>query len=211
VIIAACRPASPGRGVATAASRPLGFGCDDLPLGMSWGGSLRAAGQGPPYRLACGRGIAPAGCCPFCARARTTCSRYLVSGHASPDRASRSPRGVRTVTDSDLLRTPLPGVMLARIRVGVWDPGAPPGRDVDQAQTFSVFASRWWAARKGELRPRTRENYKWRHRRTLRHLAHRRKRLRGRVLPRPRRRGGRDDHGARRRRFVPRDALTNAP
>jgi hypothetical protein len=30
------------------------------------------------------------------------------------------------VTDSDLLRTPLPGVMLARIRVGVWDPAARP-------------------------------------------------------------------------------------
>ena len=30
-----------------------------------------------------------------------------------------------------------------------------------------MFASRWWAARKGELRPRTRENYEWRLRKHL--------------------------------------------
>jgi Phage integrase, N-terminal SAM-like domain len=46
-------------------------------------------------------------------------------------------------------------------------PPAPPERDADQAQTFHVFASRWWAAPKGELRPRTRENYEWRLRKHL--------------------------------------------
>ncbi|MGZ4239886.1 MAG: N-terminal phage integrase SAM-like domain-containing protein [Solirubrobacteraceae bacterium] len=30
-----------------------------------------------------------------------------------------------------------------------------------------MFASRWWAAWKGELRPRTRENYEWRLRKHL--------------------------------------------
>ena len=40
-------------------------------------------------------------------------------------------------------------------------------RDADRTQTFHVFASRWWAARKGELRPRTRENYEWRLRKHL--------------------------------------------
>src|SRR6201986_2580724 len=52
--------------------------------------------------------------------------------------------------------------VLARIRAGVWVPPTPPDRDADRTQTFHVFASRWWAARKGELRPRTRENYEWR-------------------------------------------------
>src|ERR1700749_749505 len=52
--------------------------------------------------------------------------------------------------------------VLARIRAGGWEPPAPPDRDADRTQTFHVFASRWWAARKGELRPRTRENYEWR-------------------------------------------------
>ena len=57
--------------------------------------------------------------------------------------------------------------VLARIRAGVWEPPAPPDRDADRTQTFHVFASRWWAARKGELRPRTRENYEWRLRKHL--------------------------------------------
>jgi integrase len=52
--------------------------------------------------------------------------------------------------------------VLARIRAGVWEP--PRRRDPhdDPDQTFHVFASRWWLARKGELRPRTCENYEWR-------------------------------------------------
>src|SRR5947209_1181052 len=31
--------------------------------------------------------------------------------------------------------------VLARIRAGVWEAPAPPGRDADRAQTFHVFAS----------------------------------------------------------------------
>jgi integrase len=50
---------------------------------------------------------------------------------------------------------------------GVWEPPVPPDRDADRTQTFHVFASRWWVARKGELRPRTRENYEWRLRKHL--------------------------------------------
>ena len=57
--------------------------------------------------------------------------------------------------------------VLARVRAGVWEPPAPAERDADRAQTFHVFASRWWVARKGELRPRTRENYEWRLRKHL--------------------------------------------
>jgi hypothetical protein len=52
--------------------------------------------------------------------------------------------------------------VLARIRAGVWEPPRPPDAHDDASQTFHLFASRWWAARKSELRPRTRENYEWR-------------------------------------------------
>ena len=52
--------------------------------------------------------------------------------------------------------------VLARIRAGVWEPPKLPEAHDDASQTFHLFASRWWAARKGELRPRTRENYEWR-------------------------------------------------
>jgi integrase len=57
--------------------------------------------------------------------------------------------------------------VLARVRAGVWE--RPPAADkvADRGQTFHVFASRWWAARRGELRPRTRENYEWRLRKHL--------------------------------------------
>jgi len=57
--------------------------------------------------------------------------------------------------------------VLARVRAGVWQPPAPPDQGADPAQTFHVFASRWWLARKGELRPRTQENYEWRLRKHL--------------------------------------------
>jgi integrase len=57
--------------------------------------------------------------------------------------------------------------VLARVRAGVWERPAPADEVVDRGQTFHVFASRWWAARKGELRPRTRENYEWRLRKHL--------------------------------------------
>jgi integrase len=50
--------------------------------------------------------------------------------------------------------------VLAEIQVGVWrPPSAGPG-GVDQ--TFHEFASRWWAARKAELRPTTQADYEWR-------------------------------------------------
>src|ERR1700733_11135577 len=52
--------------------------------------------------------------------------------------------------------------VLAHVRAGVWQPPAAPDEGADGAQTFHVFASRWWVARKGELRPRTQENYEWR-------------------------------------------------
>ncbi|MFZ1994526.1 MAG: tyrosine-type recombinase/integrase [Solirubrobacteraceae bacterium] len=57
--------------------------------------------------------------------------------------------------------------VLARVRAGVWPPPAPPDRIADDGQTFHVFASRWWVARRGELRPRTQENYEWRLRKHL--------------------------------------------
>ena len=57
--------------------------------------------------------------------------------------------------------------VLARVRTGVWERPAPADEVADRGQTFHVFASRWWAARKGELRPRTRENYEWRLRKHL--------------------------------------------
>ncbi len=52
--------------------------------------------------------------------------------------------------------------VLAQVRAGVWQPPLPADPGSDDGQTFHEFASRWWAARKGELRPRTQENYEWR-------------------------------------------------
>jgi len=57
--------------------------------------------------------------------------------------------------------------VLAHVRAGVWEPPAPVGSRGDDGQTFHEFASRWWAARKSELRPRTQENYEWRLRKHL--------------------------------------------
>ena len=51
--------------------------------------------------------------------------------------------------------------VLAQVRAGVWQPPAPVGSASDQSQTFHEFASRWWTARRSELRPRTQENYEW--------------------------------------------------
>jgi integrase len=51
--------------------------------------------------------------------------------------------------------------VLAEIEVGVWRP--PRSQAIgDTDQTFHVFASRWWAARKAELRPTTQADYEWR-------------------------------------------------
>jgi hypothetical protein len=51
--------------------------------------------------------------------------------------------------------------VLAEIRVGMWRPPAPPEADDEREMTFHEFASRWWAARKGELRHKTRLDYEW--------------------------------------------------
>lgn len=51
--------------------------------------------------------------------------------------------------------------VLAEIEVGVWRP--PRSQAIGDAdQTFHGFASRWWAARKAELRPTTQADYEWR-------------------------------------------------
>jgi integrase len=50
--------------------------------------------------------------------------------------------------------------VLAEIQVGVWRP--PSAGTGGQDQTFHEFASRWWGARKSELRPTTQADYEWR-------------------------------------------------
>jgi hypothetical protein len=50
--------------------------------------------------------------------------------------------------------------VLAEIQVGVWRP--PSAGTAGEDQTFHEFASRWWAARKSELRPATQADYEWR-------------------------------------------------
>jgi integrase len=57
--------------------------------------------------------------------------------------------------------------VLAQVRAGVWERPTLADEVADRSQTFHMFASRWWAARRGELRPRTRENYEWRLRKHL--------------------------------------------
>jgi integrase len=55
---------------------------------------------------------------------------------------------------------------LAEIEVGVWRP--PRSQAIGDAdQTFHVFASRWWGARRAELRPTTQADYDWRLRKHL--------------------------------------------
>ncbi len=51
--------------------------------------------------------------------------------------------------------------VLAEIRVGMWRPPAPPEASDEREMTFHEFASRWWAARKGELRHKTQLDYEW--------------------------------------------------
>jgi hypothetical protein len=54
----------------------------------------------------------------------------------------------------------------AEIVVGVWRP--PRSQAIGEGdQTFHVFAFRWWAARKAEVRPTTQADYEWRLRRHL--------------------------------------------
>ena len=55
--------------------------------------------------------------------------------------------------------------ILAEIQVGVW---RPPSMSVGgEDPTFHEFASRWWFARKSELRPTTQADYEWRLRKHL--------------------------------------------
>jgi len=51
--------------------------------------------------------------------------------------------------------------VLAEVRAGVWQPPAPPDPADSRGATFHEFASRWWAARKAELRPKTQADYEW--------------------------------------------------
>ena len=55
--------------------------------------------------------------------------------------------------------------ILAEIQVGVWRPPSMSAGGEDP--TFHEFASRWWFARKSELRPRTQADYEWRLRKRL--------------------------------------------
>jgi len=52
--------------------------------------------------------------------------------------------------------------ILAQVRAGVWEP-EPPARSAGVGElTFHEFASRWWAARRGELAENTQLDYEWR-------------------------------------------------
>jgi hypothetical protein len=51
--------------------------------------------------------------------------------------------------------------VLAEIRVGMWRPPAPSEANDEREMTFHEFASRWWAARRGELRHKTQLDYEW--------------------------------------------------
>jgi hypothetical protein len=55
--------------------------------------------------------------------------------------------------------------ILAEIQVGVWRPPSMSAGGEDP--TFHEFASRWWFARRFELRPTTQADYEWRLRRHL--------------------------------------------
>lgn len=52
--------------------------------------------------------------------------------------------------------------VLAQVRAGVWQPEPPEEAEDLETTTFLELASRWWAARKGELRPNTQLDYEWR-------------------------------------------------
>ena len=49
----------------------------------------------------------------------------------------------------------------------MWKPEGPVRRETVGDLAFHEFASRWWAARKGELRPNTQLDYEWRLRKYL--------------------------------------------
>jgi integrase len=52
--------------------------------------------------------------------------------------------------------------VLALVRAGVWKQEAPARREAVGDQTFHEFASRWWTAKRAELRPNTQLDYEWR-------------------------------------------------
>ncbi len=52
--------------------------------------------------------------------------------------------------------------VLAQVRAGVWKLETPARREAVGDLTFHEFASRWWPARKAELRPNTQLDYEWR-------------------------------------------------
>ena len=62
----------------------------------------------------------------------------------------------------------------AQIARGTWEPpqdAMPRGDQLDAAETVHVTLSRWWANREHQLKPGTRDDYRWRMRHILRHLA----------------------------------------
>ncbi len=52
--------------------------------------------------------------------------------------------------------------VLAQVRAGVWHSESSATGGNEREVTFHEFASRWWSARKGELREKTQLNYEWR-------------------------------------------------
>jgi hypothetical protein len=57
--------------------------------------------------------------------------------------------------------------VLAQVRANVWQPEPAGPTLLYGAMTFHEFASRWWVARREELRPNTRLDYEWRLRKHL--------------------------------------------
>ena len=57
--------------------------------------------------------------------------------------------------------------VLAQVRAGVWQPETAAETTSSGDITFHEFASRWWAARKGELRLKTQLDYEWQLRKYL--------------------------------------------
>jgi integrase len=54
------------------------------------------------------------------------------------------------------------GNVLADVRRGIWKPPNPePAPRPPADPTFHEFASEWWAAKRGEMRPNTRADYEW--------------------------------------------------
>jgi integrase len=52
--------------------------------------------------------------------------------------------------------------VLADVERGVWRPPAPPPPEPEGTPTFHEFAEQWWLLNKGQLRPSTKIDYRWR-------------------------------------------------